>query len=61
MWGGCGEEARSDFVRRRGLVEGAVKRGEEIVDIPVEGGHTESISAVFEQKGVDEGAMLSWC
>lgn len=45
----------------RGLgveVEGAVERGEEGVQVAVEGGDAEGAGAVCEEEGVDEGAVL---
>lgn len=52
------EEACGDFVGRCALIHGAVERGEEVVDIAVEGGETEGAGAVVEEEGVYEGTML---
>ena len=42
------------------LVEGAVERREDVVDVAVEGCDAEGVGAVFEEEGVEEGAVLRW-
>lgn len=38
-----------------------MERGEEVVDRVVEGGDAQGVCTVFEEKGVDEGAVLGRC
>jgi hypothetical protein len=51
-------EAVGDARGGRVAVEGAVQRGEEVVDVAVEGGDAERAGALGEDEGVDEGAVL---
>lgn len=53
-------EALGDVCGACGFVEGAMQGREEVVDVAVEGGDAEGVSAVFEEEDVDEGAVLKW-
>lgn len=56
--GGYGLESCSHIGGARVSVERAVQGREEVVDVAVEGGDAEGMRAVFEEEGVNKGAVL---
>ena len=61
VWVGCGQETCTDSIRRRAAAQRTMEWREVRVQVSIECAQCKRLSALTEQEGVDEGAMLQVC